>query len=72
MSESTTIDDLVKLYVETDDPGNLIDLKELARCARCNLDNIKPLAEANALFGIAWAQAYALCLRVEAREEHDE
>lgn len=59
-----TIDDLAKQYAD-DEYENLGDVVELARCVSINLDNIKPLAEAHPLVGIAWAQAKGLCHAIE-------
>ncbi len=56
-----TIDDLAQSYVNDEER----DLVELARCVQVNLENIRPVAEAHALVGIAWAQAMGLAKLVE-------
>ncbi len=66
-----TIDDLVEVAMKPEEGTEWDDaqLLELARCVEVNLDNIKPIAEANPIFGLAWSQALALAKVIIKREE---
>ncbi len=61
-----TIDDLAQQYADDDDCYNDINaILDLARCVMVNLDNIRPIAEANPMIGVVWGQAKGLCLVIE-------
>lgn len=64
MSDEVTIDDLAQQYADGD-CESLLDIVDLARCVSVNLDNIKPIAEANPLIGVTWGQAKGLCMVIE-------
>ena len=61
--EEVTIETLAQQYAGRE--YSEIGLVELAGCVRANLGNIKRIAEAYPLVGIAWAQAIGLCMAVE-------
>jgi len=57
-----SLDELAEVY---SDEQELAALRELAGCVRINLENIRAVAEAHPLVGIAWGQAMGLCVSLE-------
>ena len=74
MEKTEALDALIKSCSEGDNgkPMTEQELYEAAQCARHNIKTLRPVAEANLVAGIGYAQAVGICNAVIAAYESEE